>query len=293
MSISPRSIVIGGGTMLLQCAELMLRAGHEIVAVSSPDAGLRDWASAWQIQCVEKLRGLSAVGEFDYLFSIVNYRIVPGAILRAARRMAVNYHDGPLPKYAGLHATSWAILNRETTHAITWHVMTGKVDAGDILKQVPIPIRSEDTAASLNFKCHVTAVRAFAELLVELEAGTITRLAQDTTKRTYFSRSRRPTPDCVIPFDWTADRIAAFFRALDFGSQPNPIGYPKIAFNDKRYIVGRMEICAERSGAQAETILELNDSFVRVATASADLKLSDLKTLDGAPVKPSELKSLL
>lgn len=74
----------------------------------------------------------------DYLFSIfsiVNRHLIPNELIALPQHLAINYHEAPLPNYAGVHATSWAIMNREVKHGITWHVMTERVDAGDILKQ--------------------------------------------------------------------------------------------------------------------------------------------------------------
>ena len=50
------------------------------------------------------------------------------ASLELARQGAVNFHDGPLPAYAGLNAPVWAILNREATHGITWHLIEGGIE---------------------------------------------------------------------------------------------------------------------------------------------------------------------
>ena len=61
-------------------------------------------------------------GEFDWLLSIANLQIVPEVLLAKAEG-AVNFHDGPLPDYAGLNAPVWARLNGETKHGITWHLI--------------------------------------------------------------------------------------------------------------------------------------------------------------------------
>ncbi len=83
---------------------------------------------------------------FDYLFSIVNYQVLPGETLAAPRRWAINYHDAPLPRYAGSYATSWALMAGERTHGVTWHLMTEQLDAGDILVQYPIEIAADERA---------------------------------------------------------------------------------------------------------------------------------------------------
>ena len=63
---------------------------------------------------------------FDYLFSVANLAMLPPSLLHAARLGAINFHDGPLPRFAGLNATSWALLSGATSHGITWHEMADR-----------------------------------------------------------------------------------------------------------------------------------------------------------------------
>src|SRR5439155_12124948 len=69
---------------------------------------------------------------FDYLFSIANMHIIPNEIFTLPRRFAINFHDGPLPRYAGVHATSWALIHQERHHAVSWHEVGDLVDGGRI-----------------------------------------------------------------------------------------------------------------------------------------------------------------
>src|SRR5690606_6410745 len=78
--------------------------------------------------------------EFDYLFSIANLKIITEEILTLPKKGAINFHDGLLPGYSGLNVPSWAIINDEKIHGITWHFMTRKIDAGDIISQVEFSI---------------------------------------------------------------------------------------------------------------------------------------------------------
>lgn len=85
---------------------------------------------------------------FDYLFSVVNHTITSADVLALPRRRAINYHDSPLPRYAGFNATAWAIIDGQTQHAVTWHEMSADVDSGAILLQQPIEISEDDTSFS-------------------------------------------------------------------------------------------------------------------------------------------------
>jgi len=132
------TLILGDGPLLIPCAETLLRHKHTIQAIVSTNDVIQDWAQEQKIPWVARQDELlSAVDgrPVDYLFSIANLSLVPARLLALARLGAINFHDGPLPRYAGLHATTWAILNQETSHGVTWHEMKETVDAGAILKQ--------------------------------------------------------------------------------------------------------------------------------------------------------------
>ena len=109
--------------------------------------------------------------DFDWLFSIANLAIVPDAVLAKATSGAINFHDGPLPRYAGLNAPVWALLNRETRHGVTWHLIEGGIDEGDIVEQRRFDLDAGETALTLNTKCYAAAIESFGALVAALETG--------------------------------------------------------------------------------------------------------------------------
>ena len=189
-------LIVGQGSLPVQCGELLSSRGHEIRGAACLNDFFHAWAQARCLRCTGPdgdLRAFVAAEPFDVLFSIVNPRVLPPEVLAAPRRLAVNYHDALLPRYAGVHATSWALLARESVHGVTWHAMTGQVDGGDILRQREVPVAPDETALTLNLKCHEAALAAFAELLEDLEEGRLARTPQDLSRRTFFSRRRLVT----------------------------------------------------------------------------------------------------
>src|SRR5690349_12702345 len=156
MSTTLSCALIGSGQQLIACAERWQQRGHRVLALVSACPEVSAWADAHAIpRCApgdDQARFL-AREPFDYLFSIVNHAITPEAVLALPRRLAINYHDSPLPRYAGFNATAWAILEGQTTYAVSWHEMTAAVDGGRVLLQAPVEIRSDDTAFTLGVKC--------------------------------------------------------------------------------------------------------------------------------------------
>src|SRR4028118_893651 len=224
--------LMGETSLLIQCAELLLKRDHQILGIVSPDRAIGQWANKNGIPYIDPQDDWMAFisqFSFDYLFSIVNSLRLPPEILALPRKLAINYHDSPLPKYAGVNATSWALMNREKTYAVTWHVMSDRFDEGDILKQFSVEIAETDTAFTLDAKCYEAAIYSFSELINELSEETVKLRKQNLEERTYFSRSKTPMAGFIFSWNRCALDIDAFVRALDFRPYPNPLGTAKFA----------------------------------------------------------------
>jgi hypothetical protein len=192
----PRAFLLGQGGMPVLCAELLLQAGFSIEGLHGPDDKLADWARRRNglrfFADFDHFKTSARSTEYEFLFSIVNFRILDAEILRTPRVLAINYHDGPLPRYAGSHAPAWAHRNKERSHGVTWHVIEERVDAGDILKQASFPLSREETLEALSQKCYLMGIRAFRALIVELKLGTYSRVPQDLSQRTFHRRGDIP-----------------------------------------------------------------------------------------------------
>jgi methionyl-tRNA formyltransferase len=101
--------LIGEGTLLIRCAELISNGGHKICGIISSEPAIKRWAREKNISHIppspSPLRFL-AEHSFDYLFSIANLSLISKDLLTLPRRGTINFHDALLPRYAGLYATS-------------------------------------------------------------------------------------------------------------------------------------------------------------------------------------------
>ena len=197
-------VVIGNESLVIQCGDMLLERGHAIAALVSaqprgPRLGRRRGACASRIPGADLAERLGPLS-FDWLFSIANLAIVPDAVLAKARRGAINFHDGPLPRYAGLNAPVWALLNREPRHGVTWHMIEGGIDEGDIVEQRLFDLDAGETALTLNTKCYAAAIDSFGALVAALEAGGPRRVPQALDQRTYFGRWARPAAAARLDF---------------------------------------------------------------------------------------------
>ncbi len=71
-------------------------------------------------------------------------------LLTRMNRRLINVHASLLPKYRGAAPINWAIINGERETGITVFTLAEQMDAGAILAQQALPIRSGQTAADLH-----------------------------------------------------------------------------------------------------------------------------------------------
>lgn len=277
--------LIGDGTLLIECATILSEKGFQIKGVISHDAQVRSYCDKAALRSIDLSLDLATVlaeEPFDFLFSVVNSYLLPVEILRLPLRSTINYHDGPLPAYAGVHATFWALVNDEKTHGITWHLVDKGIDTGAILKQSIFPIDPEETSISLNIKCYSVAVEAFRALTDELLTDTLVILPQSRVNRFYYGRKKRP--DLLINWSISAIYTARLHRALDFGFYPSPFGYLKIWVANRFVLVKQIRLTATLSRQPPGTIEAIFTDKWLVATADFLLAVSGFHTLDGEPI---------
>jgi methionyl-tRNA formyltransferase len=131
-------VLVGQESLLIQCGEVALEKGGEIRAVVSRNPQIIDWAQAKSIATMAPGKTLAAglaPLEFDYFFSITNLAMIAPEVLAMATKASINFHDGPLPRYAGMYTPAWAILGGEKQYGVTFHKMTEGADEGEIYVQ--------------------------------------------------------------------------------------------------------------------------------------------------------------
>ncbi len=283
-----RAAFVGSGKLLVECAGQWTLQGGVIHGVISDCPIVSAWCARKGIDRLapaQNQAGWLGRAPFDYLFSIVNHAITPANVLALPAKVAINYHDSPLPCYAGFNATSWAIMDGQARHAVTWHIMTADVDSGAILLQQPIDIREDDTAFSLGARCAEAGRQSFAQLLTMLASGSELPTTPQPTRENFHLRSDRPGLG-IIDFRQTSTQIRNFVRALDLGTDDNWMCRPKLALPNGLYIADQAEP-AEGSGAPG-TILFLDTKSITITTQDGALRFSALTTLEGAAVTPTQ-----
>lgn len=282
---------LGEGSLLTQAAEIWRSAGHEVVGIASHEQHVIEWAALNGLTVVgsDELERAASLAPFDYLFSVVNLSMLPAAVLELPARMAVNFHDGPLPRYAGVNATVWALLGGEPVHGVSWHRMTAVADEGDVLLQRTFEVAPDETVFGLNAKCFTAGIETFRELCDHITRGTLSPTPQDFSQRSYFDFYARPPRAMVLDFREPPVELERLVRALDHGVYPNPVGSPKLLTANGPLLVSKLRILESHSGAAPGKVLATSDQAISVSGTTHDLELSGLKTLAGEVVDAAVL----
>jgi natural product biosynthesis luciferase-like monooxygenase protein len=283
------AVAIGEQSLLIGCCEELLARGHRLMAVVSENRQIGEWCAARGVECLRSMEELESRPGFDYLFSITNLRIVPAPLIGRAAVMAINFHDGPLPRYAGINVPVWALLSGETEHGITWHQMAAGADTGPILVSRRFPIAPDETAFTLNALCYQEGLAGFFELLDGIEQGTLSPRPQDLSQRLYFGKWKRPA--AILDWGRPAAELQRLIRALDFGPYPNPLALPKIDLGASIVLARSSEVVGPGDSAEKGTIQSFTEDSLTVACHDGALRITRITNLRGEAIDvPSLLR---
>ena len=279
--------VIGSTQLAINCSLILLKHGFEIKQIFTDDDTFSNWADDISVHqdIIDAMRKFNNDG-FDYLFSIANDTLVPATFLKNIRNISINYHNGPLPRYAGTNAVNWAIINDEQTHGITWHVMSEEFDSGIILEKEEFMIEDNDTLFDVNWKCMQAAEKSLHRLCEALNKKMYTPNSRSSLM--YFALEKKPTPFCLLPFNLEAKDVYNFFRGcFHFRNQPNSVnelGVPKIllpAPYNKLLIVSDMSISSKHTDHCAGSVVNVGETLLVSVANYSLIEIKGLMELDG------------
>jgi natural product biosynthesis luciferase-like monooxygenase protein len=289
------AIIIGNESLAIQCAEMLREDGHDLRALITRNPDVELWAKQAGIAVYSSDADLTTTlsgQEFDWLLSIANLDMIPDAALALSAKGAVNFHDGPLPHYAGLNAPAWALINGEVEFGISWHMIAGGVDEGALVAQQFFDIAPDETTLTLNTKCYAAAIESFATVIDKLAQSDPVLTAQDLSQRSYFAKNDRPVAAGRLDFTASARKITTLVRALDHGSYWNPLTCPKFEAGGKVWLTSSATAGNAASDSPAGTVLAVDTDSITVATATAPVTLGGLRDATGAVARPNQIAAV-
>jgi len=194
------------------------------------------------------------------LFVVVAYgEIIKQHLLDMPKVACINLHGSLLPKYRGAAPIQRSIINGETETGVTIIHMAKKMDAGDMISIVKVPIGPNMTYGELEEAlCH-----AGSELLLQtirdFENGTPQRIPQDHALATLAPKIE--LENCQIDWKLSANEIHNLIR----GVNPHPGAWCliKLKGQQKRLRVISSEVVSiDSKGPCSQIVANAKDGIV-------------------------------
>ena len=101
-------------------------------------------------------------------------RILTSEFVSYYANRLINVHPSLLPKHKGLHTHRRAIAAGDTTTGATVHWVTEELDSGNIIRQVEVPIQTDDSEDSLQRRVLEAEHTLYPSVIRDLSLGLIT-----------------------------------------------------------------------------------------------------------------------
>ena len=194
--------------------------------------------------------------DFDLIVTAAFGQIINKELLEYPRYKAINVHGSLLPKYRGGAPIQRSIINGEEYTGITIMYMASKMDAGDIIEQVKLPIEDNDNSDTMFDKLAILGRNLVLKVINDLESGCVLAVPQDELLVTYAPNLTKA--DELIDFSKPAREVYNHIRGL----ASNPGAYFKI--KDITFKVYSSAVAHEMHEAEIGEIIEVEKSSFTV-----------------------------
>lgn len=201
---------------------------------------------------------------------VVAFRMLPEVVWNMPPMGTLNLHGSLLPQYRGAAPINWAIINGEKETGLTTFHLKHEIDTGDILEQLRLPIREDETAGEL----HDRMMHAGAGLLVHTVQGLINGSLTEVPQEGGEHLKHAPkifTETCRINWNQPASEVYNLIRGLS----PYPGAFT--IFQDKVLKIYRAEKITEVPKGLAGSFDTDRKSFLHFAAADGLISLKEVQ----------------
>jgi len=217
------------------------------------------------------------------LFVVVAYgEIIKQHLLDMPKLGCINLHASLLPKYRGAAPIQHSILEGDAKTGVTIMHMSKKMDAGDIIKMVEVPINPNDTFPEVEQALRKQGSQALLEVIQNFSnPGNVVRIPQEHSLATYASKIE--LEDCELDWNKPAIKLHHLIRAVT--PEPGAWCYVTIRGQKKRLKIYSARVVWDRSGPAGEILMYGKEEFI-VACGEHSLSLLEVQ-LEGKKMMPA------
>ncbi|MBS4207672.1 methionyl-tRNA formyltransferase [Bacillus sp. FJAT-50079] len=206
----------------------------------------------------------------DLIITAAYGQILPKELLESPRLGCINVHASLLPELRGGAPIHYALLQGKEKTGITIMYMVEKLDAGDMISQVEVPISEDDDVGSLHNKLSKAGAELLLTTLPDLLAGNVTAQPQNEEKATFAYNITREQE--VIQWEETGEVIYNHIRGL----RPWPVAYTTFAGQTVK--IWQAEKYPLQQSSTPGTIVKIEADGIIVATGNEiAIKITELQ----------------
>jgi methionyl-tRNA formyltransferase len=206
----------------------------------------------------------------DLVVTAAYGQILPNDILEKPKHGCINVHASLLPKYRGGAPIHQSIIDGESETGITIMYMVEKLDAGDILTQVKVPILEDDHVGSVHDKLSVAGAKLLSETIPPLIEGKLTPVVQDESGVTFAKNISRE----MEKMDWSKSGEELYNQVR--GLHPWPVAFTTL--ENKPLKIWWANKVAVSTQNEPGTILAIESDVFIVSTGNQTaLTITDLQ----------------
>ncbi|QIZ07399.1 methionyl-tRNA formyltransferase [Priestia megaterium] len=196
----------------------------------------------------------------DLIVTAAFGQILPNKLLEAPKYGCINVHASLLPELRGGAPIHYAIMQGKQKTGVTIMYMVEKLDAGDILTRIEVPIAEEDNVGTLHIKLSTAGAKLLAETLPLLLEGRLTPKPQNNEEATFAANIKREQEK--INWTKTGEEIFNHIRALN----PWPVAFTTV--NGQVLKIWRSEKVSGQKMEVPGTIINIESDGFSVSTGN-------------------------
>lgn len=221
-----------------------------------------------KIRVAEETEKILTIGP-DLIITAAFGQILPKEILEFPKLGCINVHASLLPELRGGAPIHYAILQGKDKTGVTIMHMVEKLDAGDMISQVEVPIEEDDDVGSLHDKLSSAGAELLSDTLPKIISGEADRIPQNEDLATFAANITREQEK----IDWkkTGREIYDQIRGL----RPWPVAYTKL--NNEVLKIWGAQKQAGQVGEPGTIIKVEKDGFIVSSGDDTAIKITELQ----------------
>lgn len=224
---------------------------------------------------IEEIKKLDA-----NLFVVVAFRMLPKSVWQIPKYGTINLHSSVLPQYRGAAPVNWAVINGESHSGLTTFFINEKIDEGNIIDYVRVPIGDDETAGELHDKFIPFGQKLMLETIEKIVSGNFvcTKQSDMPVEGELKLAPKIFKNDCLI--DWSKDGKSIFNLVRGLSPYPAAFTHFNLVNDEKVYSAKIFKVSFEQANHDNYIVGNLvtdNVNYIKIMVSDGWIFVEELQ----------------